>query len=132
MNNIDISNFIIQAKALVKNFDVGLCITILNASGNKEFFISLGEIRPCSIDMSEKKAKTAYNFMGDNHQIYDLLKGLGDMPLISSEYCFIAGGNYLSDQFGNKKFLGVSSSDPSKDLEIAKILANDLMSGGGK
>lgn len=57
MNNIDISNFIIQAKALVKNFDVGLCITILNASGNKEFFISLGEIRPCSIDMSEKRLK---------------------------------------------------------------------------
>lgn len=126
MMNLDTCDLMEQAKALATELEVGFCMSILNEKGQKEFFIRVGEIRPCSIELAEKKAVTAYEFSHDNHEIYRLLKSLGDMPLVSKAYCFIPGGKVVSSTSGIKYFLGISSSDPHKDLDIVNQLADYL------
>ncbi|MBF7685104.1 heme-binding protein [Acinetobacter sp. B10A] len=132
MNNINISGLVQTAKNIVSTESIGLCICLLNQAGQKVFFISLGQIKPCSIKMSEMKAFTSYQFTHDNDEIYQLLKSLGDTPLISEQYCFIPGGKYIPNLFGHDAFLGVSSTDPSQDAKIADELVNYLYLGDKK
>lgn len=129
MSHINLSQFVQKAEQLAEQHQLGVCIALLNSCGEKEFFISIGSIKPCSIKLSELKAKTAYQFTADNDQIYSLLKQLGDTPLFSEDYCFIPGGKFIPNLFGQHKYLGVSSTDPSKDAELAKSLVEYLYLG---
>lgn len=129
MNNMNTYRLIEKAENIVNRENIGICICLLNNQGKKEFFISMGTIKPCCIELSEKKAITSYQFTNDNYEIYSLLKTLGDTPLFSQDYCFIPGGKYIPNLFGSDKFLGVSTTNPSKDSEIADELTNYLYLG---
>jgi len=125
MKNIKV--FIEKIEELAAIHEVGLCVSLLDDNGEQIFFIKIGAAIPLSTVFSQLKAKTSYLFQADNHEAYAAVKSLGHVALFDQNYCFIEGGKVISNSSGKKQYLGVSSTAPLKDREIAEQLQQLLV-----
>ncbi|MCH7313790.1 heme-binding protein [Acinetobacter sp. ANC 3882] len=123
----NIKDFIEKIEEIAVIQDVGLCVSLLDDKGEQIFFIKIGPAIPLSTEFSQLKAKTSYLFQADNHDVYASIKDLGQVALFDQNYCFIDGGKVVANPSGKKQYLGVSSTAPLKDKEIAEQLGQFLV-----